>query len=301
MTLSDDDSFLSSLLSAVSDSDISSDMKVNIFDLDCLHKRSLQWVKLPRKETEIVDGKVITVHVRFLTGQTITLHPVKLSHTTEMIKAMIRDKEEIPPDQYRLVFPGQQLEYGRTLADYKIQDDCVLYLIMRLRGGGNVLGLDPRMFNPRYHYDFTDVKAGEETHVRGGLIYQRPHGWNRLALNVAGRYGSGQEWLGSSGKDGEWAVSFHGTKKGAVGNIAAMGYDLGKGVRFAYGRGIYSSPDPAIAETYATTFTHDGKNYKMMMQNRLNMEDTQVVYKGKYFLTEKEANIRPYGILYKEI
>ncbi|KAF6737107.1 hypothetical protein FQA47_014213 [Oryzias melastigma] len=194
----------------------------------------------------------------------------------------------------------------------------------RLRGGysdkltgKNYIIKEEEFFDSQFDYDFTTV-TDSKTFWRGGEEYERPCGWQRFALKVLDKYGE-NKWLGNQKREtrsvpGEWPVSYHGTSKRGAKGIIKEGYEPGP--REKYGRGIYSTPYIAEAEQYAKTFTSkkNGKQYKVILQNRINPKYRLKYNKEKYWLIpiedgsssddEKEIvekAIRPYGLLLKEV
>ena len=75
------------------------------------------------------------IKVKQLTGRDIDLN-VEPSDTVKNIRTKIHSKEGIPPLEFHLIFGGQRLKDEKTLADYNIMDKSILYLTLRLGGGG---------------------------------------------------------------------------------------------------------------------------------------------------------------------
>lgn len=73
------------------------------------------------------------IFVRTLLG-TLTLE-VEVTATILEVKQLITEKQDIPVYQQCLFFAGKPLEDQRTLSDYNIQTEAVIFLNLRLRGG----------------------------------------------------------------------------------------------------------------------------------------------------------------------
>ena len=269
---------------------------------------------------ESVDpGEVFEIHVKTLTGTTITIQATN-DFTVAELKAAVEVKENIPARQQRLVFSSQPLQDDETVQSVGIPPGGTLFLIITLRGGGPQYQLDTSLLDPGYDYDFTGKKDDGKKYVRGGFPYKRPYGWSRMALKVRGNpdYGD-DDWLGPNGirtesSSGEWPVSYHGTNFESAKKIAARGYKAGS--RAAYGKGVYSSPSlDMVEEYYAQSFSLEGKTYLIVFQNRVNPDvdgGKLVIVKAAengsgadYWLSPKHDagknihDIRPYGVLFK--
>jgi large subunit ribosomal protein L40e len=69
------------------------------------------------------------IFVKTFAHKTLTLD-IKPNDTINIVKAKIQDKIGIPPEDFRLVYGGKQLEEDQTLSYYNIKKESTLWMAL---------------------------------------------------------------------------------------------------------------------------------------------------------------------------
>ncbi len=236
---------------------------------------------------------------------------VRVDYKIRYIKEWIEHNEDIPVRTITLKMLGIELPDEDTIQSVGMYPGVYIVATCQRYALPRVFNLCVTELASKYDYDFTDKVDDGKTYIRGGYKYNRPYGWYRFALNIQ-KYGD-TSWLGPNGirtfsVDNEWAVAYHGTKRGkqleCVGQIAKEGFRIGPGKM--HGTGIYTSPSwKMIATNFADTFVIDEKTYKFEFQTRVDPTQLRVITKAKngadYWVSPNHDAVRPYGIIVKEV
>lgn len=76
---------------------------------------------------------LLHVDVKTLTGEVFTLW-LEPHDTTEFVKKCIYKHKGIGIEEQRIIYCGRQLDDGRQLVDYRVQNKTALHLVPRIRG-----------------------------------------------------------------------------------------------------------------------------------------------------------------------
>ena len=156
-------------------------------------------------------------------------------------------------------------------------------------------------------------------------LYTQPKGWERYGLNVLGKYDNGKDdWLHPFQNHRNWYRAFHGTKNAssddfkqsdiefdkkfaavdAMANIHRTGFRPAR--THLYGNGVYCSPNSTFLEPHyvgeVEINTEKGlKKYRFMLMVAVNPDGVTYTKNENIWVVPEPENIRPYGILIKQV
>jgi hypothetical protein len=179
--------------------------------------------------------------------------------------------------------------------------------------------LSPEFFDNKFNKSIDSWN--KNNNKRGGEKYFPPIGWKGFALKVLNKFDNGDNtWLGNEGKEGEWAIGYHGIGKGnefkklmniILNNLkngpcqlyksAPNIRDKDKGLS---GVGVYLTADIKEAENYAAKIKlgHRNKDFQFIIMCRVKPDSIRVPlgYRLNWIVDGNYDCLRPYRILVKE-
>ena len=179
--------------------------------------------------------------------------------------------------------------------------------------------LSPDFFENKFN---KDRKSWKRKYLkRGGEKYIPPYGWKGFALKVLNEFDNGDNtWLGKDGKEGEWAVAYHGIGKGnefrKLLNIVLNNFKNGPGQLYAnlpnirdnnnslVGIGVYLAPNINEAERYSDEIQLGNRKTKFKFIIMCRVNPKKIKEPGRkphnWIVDDNYDCLRPYRILVKE-
>lgn len=160
-----------------------------------------------------------------------------------------------------------------------------------------------RTFDFANNQDYRHGWRGPRVLIRGGAEYEVPLGWKRYAVRVAGNYDDGDNaWMSLDGREGEWAVAYHGTHHEALAPIVLDGLKAGSRQMFQkeVGKGVYVTPLLRTAQAYAEEVCLDGHRVQFVVQCRVRPSAIKICSRADYWVINDSKDLRPYGILVRD-
>ena len=178
-----------------------------------------------------------------------------------------------------------------------------------------------------FNLEVNVVGNEEQPKIIGGQNYSPPIGWTSYEFDIYHHYDNGDEtWLKCNGNPGEWAIAYHGTARAInqnnkileiVENIYKTNLKVGSGQACAQhpninvntkgkykvcGKGVYLTPNIAVAESYSAILNIDGKKYSVVLQFKVNPETLRISNSHRdYWICDGNINsVRPYRLLIRE-
>lgn len=227
------------------------------------------------------------------------------SHSTVFhLKHRIAQALGIPVDQQRIFCSNAELADEVILNALQHRGLVDIRLRIKYEGhGGALLTLGSFELNPRFDANLVGVPDDGGKRVAGGEVYTQPCGWKRYGVKFTMKSARVRGCPAESSQ--ATALSFSPVSPHNVVDVLQNGYASTCPLGYL-GHGVLSSPDVAVAEKLATSFDFGGKQYKVLIENRVNVltvnkKPLEGTLADVVWISPSGQDVLPHAVLIKEL